>query len=84
MHKEEQGADSGHLTGFGTPFYRNYVLLLLMAVYTLNFIDRTLIAVVAQPIIETFQLTDAQWGLLYGPPFAIFLCGDGFADCAVG
>ncbi len=72
MHKEEQGADSGHLTGFGTPFYRNYVLLLLMAVYTLNFIDRTLIAVVAQPIIETFQLTDAQWGLLYGPPFAIF------------
>ena len=21
---------------------------------------------------ESFQLTDAQWGLLYGPPFAIF------------
>ena len=40
--------------------------------YTLNFIDRTLIAVVAQPIIESFQLTDAQWGLLYGLPFAIF------------
>ena len=32
-----------------------------MLVYTLNFIDRTLIAVVAQPIIESFQLTDAQW-----------------------
>ena len=48
------------------------MLLLLMLVYTLNFIDRTLIAVVAQPIIDSFGLTDAQWGLLYGPPFAIF------------
>jgi MFS family permease len=68
----EDGAHDGHLTGYGTPLYRNYVLLLLMLVYTLNFIDRTLIAVVAQPIIESFQLTDSQWGLLYGPPFAIF------------
>jgi MFS family permease len=64
--------ENGHLTGYGTPGYRNYVLLLLMAVYTLNFIDRTLIAVVAQPIINSFGLTDSQWGLLYGPPFAIF------------
>lgn len=68
----DDGAHEGHLTGYGTPAYRNYVLLLLMVVYTLNFIDRTLIAVVAQPIIESFQLTDSQWGLLYGPPFAIF------------
>lgn len=65
-------AQDGHLTGYGTPPYRNYVLFLLMAVYTLNFIDRTLIAVVAQPIIDSFGLTDSQWGLLYGPPFAIF------------
>ena len=63
---------AGHLTGYGSASYRHYVLVLLMLVYTLNFIDRTLIAVVAQPIIESFQLTDAQWGLLYGPPFAIF------------
>jgi predicted MFS family arabinose efflux permease len=62
----------GHLTGYGSAGYRSYVLLLLMGVYTLNFIDRTLIAVVAQPIIESFRLTDTQWGLLYGPPFAIF------------
>ena len=72
MVSTEGNSSEGHLTGFGSPLYRNYVLLLLMAVYTLNFIDRTLIAVVAQPIIESFQLTDAQWGLLYGPPFAIF------------
>ena len=72
MSSTAESSHEGHLTGYGTPGYRNYVLLLLMVVYTLNFIDRTLIAVVAQPIIESFQLTDSQWGLLYGPPFAIF------------
>ena len=72
MQSSLSEARAGHLTGYGSASYRHYVLLLLMLVYTLNFIDRTLIAVVAQPIIESFQLTDAQWGLLYGPPFAIF------------
>lgn len=72
MQSSLSEARAGHLTGYGSASYRHYVLLLLMLVYTLNFIDRTLIAVVAQPIIESFKLTDAQWGLLYGPPFAIF------------
>ena len=72
MHNTQSDPPAGHLTGYGSSSYRHYVLILLMLVYTLNFIDRTLIAVVAQPIIESFQLTDAQWGLLYGPPFAIF------------
>lgn len=67
----------GHLTGYGTKPYRNYVLLLLMVVYTLNFIDRTLLAVVAEPVIQTFALTDTQWGLLAGPPFALFYAAMG-------
>ena len=62
----------GHVTGFGTKGYRSYVLIALMLVYTLNFIDRTLISVVAQPIINEFDLNDTQWGLLSGPPFALF------------
>ena len=62
----------GHLTGFGTKGYRTYVLLSLMLVYTLNFIDRSLIGVVGQPIMDSFGLSDAQWGLLNGPPFALF------------
>lgn len=62
----------GHITGFGSKPYRSYVLLALTLIYTLNFIDRTVITVVAQPIINTFSLSDAQWGLLTGPPFAIF------------
>ena len=72
-----QHQTGGHLTGFGTRPYRSYVLVVLMLVYTLNFIDRTLIAVVAQPIIESFNLSDSQWGLLYGPPFALFYAAMG-------
>lgn len=63
---------NGHITGFGTKGYRTYVLIALTLIYTLNFIDRTVITVVAQPIINTFSLTDTQWGLLTGPPFALF------------
>ena len=65
-------AGNGHITGFGTKGYRAYVLVALTLIYTLNFIDRTIITVVAQPIINTFSLTDTQWGLLTGPPFALF------------
>ena len=57
--------------GFGTPAYRNFVLYTLTLVYTLNFIDRILIGVVAQPIIEEFRLQDWQFGLLSGFGFAL-------------
>ncbi len=68
---------AGHVTGYGTKPYRSFVLLSLMLVYTLNFVDRTLISVVAQPIINTFELNDFQWGLLAGPPFALFYAAMG-------
>ncbi|MFM2110198.1 MAG: hypothetical protein RLZZ372_1122 [Pseudomonadota bacterium] len=57
---------------FGSARYRAYVLLTLTAVYTLNFIDRALLGVLAQPVISTFGLTDTQFGFLAGPPFALF------------
>ena len=60
------------LTGFGTRGYRSYVLIALMLVYTLNFIDRSLMNVVAQPVMNSFNLEDWQFGLLAGPPFAFF------------
>jgi predicted MFS family arabinose efflux permease len=65
--------DQSHSTGqaFGTPAYRSYVLLALTFVFTLNFIDRILIGVVAQPIIDEFQLKDWQFGLLSGFAFAL-------------
>lgn len=65
-------ASTGHLTGYGSKKYRTYVLLVLMVVYTLNFIDRNLVGVLAEPIITSFGLSDTQFGFLAGWPFAIF------------
>ena len=47
------------------------MLLTLTVVYTLNFVDRVLIGVVAQPIIDEFKLQDWQFGLLSGFGFAL-------------
>lgn len=57
---------------FGSPGYRLYVLLMLTLVYTINFIDRNLLNVIAGPIIAEFKLSDTEYGFLNGPPFAIF------------
>ena len=59
-------------SSYGQPAYRGYVLILLTLVYTLNFIDRNLLSVIAQPVITTFNLSDTEYGFLNGPPFAIF------------
>lgn len=57
--------------GFGSFGYRTYVLGTLFVVYTLNFVDRVLITVVSEPIIEEFKLEDWQFGLLSGFGFAL-------------
>ncbi len=67
----EPQATSATGKAFGTAGYRNYVLLALTFVYTLNFVDRILIGVVAQPIMEEFKLADWQFGLLSGFGFAL-------------
>lgn len=45
---------------------------LLTAAYTLNFLDRQLLAVLAEPIKADLQLSDTQLALLTGLAFAIF------------
>lgn len=52
------------------PGYRYYVLAVLILVYVLNFLDRQIIGILAPRLIEEFQLTDAQFGLLGGLAFA--------------
>ena len=53
------------------PGYRAYVLGLLMVVYTFNFIDRQILAILAPYIQAEMGFTDSQLGLLGGPAFAI-------------
>lgn len=57
---------------YGSFGYRSYVLMSLTVVYTFNFIDRILISVVSVPIINEFQLSQFEFGLLSGIGFALF------------
>lgn len=51
--------------------YRAYVLCVLILVYTFNFIDRTIVSILAPPIQAELGLTDTQLGLLGGFAFAL-------------
>lgn len=44
--------------GFGTPGYRAYVLSALLIVYIFNFIDRTIVNILTEPIKLSFGLED--------------------------
>jgi len=50
--------------------YLTWALALLVVVYTCNFIDRTILSILQQPIKEELRLSDAQLGLLGGFAFA--------------
>ena len=58
-------------SGFGTPGYRAFVLSALLLVYIFNFIDRSIINILTEPIKASFGVEDWQMGLLGGPAFAI-------------
>lgn len=49
-----------------------YGLWLLLAIYTLNFIDRQIVAVLGEDIKRDLNLDDTQFGLLGGLAFAVF------------
>lgn len=55
-----------------SPMYRRWVLGVLVAVYTSNFIDRTILSALAQPIKNELLISDWQIGLLGGLSFALF------------
>lgn len=52
--------------------YRRYTLILLTTVYVANYVDRQIMAILLEPIKETFALSDTQLGFLSGISFAIF------------
>lgn len=61
---EQQKKDAG---GYGW-----YALFVLVLVYTVNFIDRQIISILAENIKQDLGLEDAQIGFLYGTAFAVF------------
>jgi predicted MFS family arabinose efflux permease len=55
-----------------TPGYSAYALGLLTVVYVLNFVDRQILSILAEPIRLELSFSDTALGLLTGPAFAIF------------
>jgi predicted MFS family arabinose efflux permease len=55
-----------------SPRYRALVLVMLVLVYTFNFIDRQIVGILAIPIKADLGLTDTQLGLMGGLAFALF------------
>jgi MFS family permease len=49
----------------------NAVLAMLMVVYTFNFLDRQILAILAEPVKRDLGLTDIQMGTLGGIAFAL-------------
>ena len=47
------------------------VLSLLLLAYILNYLDRQILGILAGQIIADLHLTDTQFGVLSGPPFAL-------------
>jgi MFS family permease len=60
------------------------LLALLLIAYIFNYLDRQILGILAGKIISELKLSDTQFGLLSGPPFAIFysLLGIPFAYLA--
>ena len=52
--------------------YANYLLAVLVLVYVINFLDRQIIAILAEDIKADLGVSDASIGFLYGTAFAVF------------
>lgn len=63
MHKGDQPAASAA--------YRIVVIVMLLIVYTFNFLDRQILGILAQPIKADLHLSDTQLGALGGIAFAL-------------
>jgi predicted MFS family arabinose efflux permease len=50
------------------------VLVTLCFVYVLNFLDRSLLSILAKPIQDSLHVSDGQLGLIGGLYFALFYC----------
>jgi MFS family permease len=55
-----------------TPVQVRTMMGVLLLVYILNFLDRQILNILAEPIKAELKLSDTQLGLLAGPAFAVF------------
>ena len=53
------------------PGFRRYALTLLMVIYVVNFLDRQVVSILAEPIKRDLNLADWQLGMMTGLAFAL-------------
>jgi len=63
---------AGASTSPFSPAYTRYAMFLLLGIYIINFLDRAVINILAEPIKNELHLADWQLGLMSGLAFAIF------------
>lgn len=61
----------GHIHGYGSRGYRSWVLGVLLLIFVLNFMDRSLLSVVAPQMKPELGISDTAFGLLTGFGFAL-------------
>ena len=54
------------------PAARTYAMLLLLGIYMVNFLDRQVVNILAEPIRNDLGLNDTQIGMMSGLAFAVF------------
>lgn len=69
---QPQAAAGGVTAEKVTPGRANYALAILFLVLMLNFLDRQIVAILAEPIKGDLGLSDSQVGLMTGFSFALF------------
>lgn len=55
-----------------SPAYTRYAMCLLLGIYVVNFLDRQVVNILAEPIKREFGLADWQLGLMSGFAFSVF------------
>ena len=65
------GADTANTASTPTPLYSWYVLTLLLAAYTFNWMDRYVLVILIEPIKRSLHLSDTELGLITGFAFAM-------------
>lgn len=65
------GADTANAVSTPTPLYSWYVLTLLLAAYTFNWMDRYVLVILIEPIKHSLHLSDTELGLITGFAFAM-------------
>ncbi len=71
-HADREPAGGAAAGGWPSPVRSWYAVAVLLIAYTVSFIDRSIVALLVQPIQADLGISDTEISLLYGFAFAIF------------